>query len=154
MYATVCALFYKTGVGREIVGLSMLQHKKAIGAEQAVTHYTVGDGLQLWQGVWRIGKNEVELFAATGQILENVSTDGDGREVLQLVNETADKLVMKRILLYRHYAVAAAAEQFERNASGSGKEVQGCRGFVKINIPLQYVEEVLLCKICGRACLE
>jgi hypothetical protein len=141
-------------MGREIVGFSVFQYEQSIGTEQAVPHYAVGDGLQLWQGVWRIGKNEVELFAAAGQILENVSTDGNGREVLQFVNETADELVMKRILFHRHYTVATAAKQFERNASGSGKKVQGCRSLVKIDIPLQYVEEVLLCKICGGACLE
>ena len=106
MYAAVCALLHKAGMGGEIVGFSVFQYEQTIGTEQTVPHYAVGDGLQLWQGVWRIGKNEVELFAAAGQILEYVSTDGNGREVLQLVNETADELVMERILFHCHYTVA------------------------------------------------
>ena len=86
-------------------------------------------------------------LATARQIAEHISTHGECLLGLQLVDEAAYEAKVKRIVLYRHHMATSPAEQFERDAAGAREEVQ-CRGsLIEINITLQDIEEIFLCKV-------
>ena len=55
----------------------MFEHEQALGLEQAALQHQVGEFFQPWKGIGRIGKDEVELFMAVGQIAEHVCPQGE-----------------------------------------------------------------------------
>ena len=132
---------------REVVALAVLEHKQAALVEQVTFHDYVGHLRQLLQSIGRVGKDEIEALATARQIAEHISTHGECLLGLQLVDEAAYEAKVKRIVLYRHHMATSPAEQFERDAAGAREEVQ-CRGsLIEINITLQDIEEIFLCKV-------
>ena len=54
----------ETGVSREVILLSMLENKDAAVFKKTITEHEVGNLWQPFQGVWRVGKDKVELLSA------------------------------------------------------------------------------------------
>ena len=65
-----------------------------------------------------------------------------------------DKTIMQSIGLDRNHTTATSAKQLQRDATCAGKEVECCGFFIKINVSLKNIKQVLLSKICCRTCLE
>lgn len=103
VYTAVLAVLDKAGMLAEVVVLAVLYDEETILAEEATFQNHVGEFGYLGQDVGRVGKNEVELFPALTEILEYVTLDGDGIEVLEFVYETLDKLEMKRVLFHTYH---------------------------------------------------
>lgn len=61
----------------EVVFLAVFKHEKAVFFQQVVLEDEVGESLQTRQFVGRVGKDEVELFTASLNVLEYVATNGE-----------------------------------------------------------------------------
>ena len=62
-------------MAHKIVGLAMLNDEDAVGLEQIVLEDEVGDGVDVVKGIGRVGKDEVELLAATLDKPEHIAAD-------------------------------------------------------------------------------
>ena len=60
---------------------------------------------------------------------------------------------MVTVFLYAHHLLATPRKQLQRDTSCSCKEIQGHSAF-KVDIAVQYVEDILFGKIRGGSCLE
>ena len=60
--AAVLAVFQEVGVLGEIVVLAVFEDEDAVGFEQSALDNEIGKGRNFLQGVWWIGKDEVELL--------------------------------------------------------------------------------------------
>ena len=55
--------------------LAMFEHKDASGSYHVTTDDKVGKGRELLQSVWRVGKNEIKLFAACLYETEDIAAE-------------------------------------------------------------------------------
>ena len=154
VHAAIGAMFHEAGVGREILRLSVLQHKEALGTQKIVGEDYVRQLLQLLQHIRRVGKNKVELLATAFQEAKHIGSQRFGCLVVQLIDKGADETVVQGVFLHRDHPSATAAQQFERDAPGTRKEVERHGLLFKVEIATQYIEKVLLGKVGGRPCLE
>ena len=113
VHAAVGPMVYDAWMIREILCLSVFQDKESVLTQQLVREDDVGQLLQLWQRIGRVGKDEVELLMAFAQETENISPDGKGIQVLQLLYKPADKAVVQGVCLYGYNPAAATAQQFQ-----------------------------------------
>ena len=74
--AAVAAMLNEAGMMGEIVSLAVLEDEEAVGLEEVAAEDDVRKFGYLRQDVWRVGKDEVELLAALGDILESVAANG------------------------------------------------------------------------------
>ena len=103
VYTAVLAVLDKAGMLAEVVVLAVLYDEETILAEKVTLQNHIGEFGYLGQHIGRVGKDEVELFPTLAEVLENVTLDGDGIEVLEFVYETLDKLEMKRVLFHTYH---------------------------------------------------
>ena len=66
----------------------------------------------------------------------------------------ADESIVLRVFFHRHHFIASSRQEFDADASGSGKQVERRYAVLKIEIIVQYVEKVFFGKVGRRACLE
>lgn len=99
IHTAIRAMFEEMGMLREVVRLAMFQHEEAIRLEEVACKDDVGQFSQIGQGVWRIGKDEVELLIATSHIAEDIGADSHACLILQLLQETTNKTVVQTVLL-------------------------------------------------------
>lgn len=140
VHATVLALFHEAGMIGEIVVLAMLQYQEAIFAQEVSFQNHVGQFGYFLQDVWGVGKDKVELFSALAQELEHVTLDGACREVLQLVYKFLDESEVQGVFLHAYHPRTASGEEFQCNATCSGKEVESKWLFIPIYIGVEHVE--------------
>ena len=138
----------------EVVLLAVLQNKKSVLLEQVSAQDDVGQFGNLRQDVWRVGKDEVELLAALCHELEDVGANRQGGRVLQLVDKLLDEAMVSHIELHADHVTAAAADEFERDATRAGEEVECRRSLAEVEIALQNIEEVLLGEVRCGTCRE
>ena len=150
--AAIGAVLDEAGMMGEVVLLAVLKDKEAVGLEKVAAKDDVGQLGYLRQGVWRVGKDEVELLAALCHELEDIAANGQRRCVLKLVEELLDEAVVTHIKLYADNSTATSADKFERNATRAGEEVECCRLFAEVKIALQDIEEVFLGKVRRWTC--
>ena len=134
VYTAVLAVLDKAGMLAEVVVLAVFYDEQAILSEEATFQNHVGEFGDLGQDVGRVGKDEVELFSALAKVLEHVTFDGDGIEVLKFVYETLDKLEMKRVLFHTYHTGTTTGKQFQRYAASSCKKVQSHGALIPIHI--------------------
>ena len=134
VYTAVLAVLDKAGMPAEVVVLAVLYDEETILAEKVTLQNHVGEFGYLGKHIGRIGKDEVELFSALAKVLEHVTFDGDGIEVLKFVDETLDKLEMKRVLFYTYHTGTTTGKQFQRYAASSCKKVQSHGTLIPIHI--------------------
>jgi len=152
--AAVCTVLNESRVLGEVIGFTVLQNKEAVGLQQPAREDDVGQFRYLRQNVWRVSKDEVELFTALGHILENVAANGQCRRVLQFVKELLDETMMANVKLHAYDTSAASADEFKRNAACAREEVESRRSLAEVDVALQDVEKVLLGEVRRRTCRE
>ena len=137
----------------EIVVLAMLENEDALFVEKVAIEYEVWNLGELLQCVWRIGKDEIELLFAGSQEAEYIATNQKILVFAQLLETLADEVGVVAVCLHADDALATSGNEFKRDAARTGKEVEGgC--ILKIDVTLQNIKDILLCKICCRARLE
>ena len=97
-------MLQEIGMAGEIIVLAMLQDEDAAFLQQIARHDNIGDFFQIGQGIGRVGKDEVELLIATGQITEHITTNGNTRLILQFLQKALDETMMKAILFNGYHA--------------------------------------------------
>ena len=97
-------MFDKAGMRREVVVLAMFKHKHAIGTEHVVLEDEVGQLWQFGQGIRWVGKDKVELPAASLDEPEHISTQRYAVVSTQFLQALADKGMMVFVGLYTDYA--------------------------------------------------
>lgn len=163
----------------EVVFLSVLENEDAAFGQQTGAKHEVGYFGQLWQGVGRVGEDEVEsplvpvgLFNCVGAafkvrlLLRRVRVCGGFLQVsecvgsqegvvvgIDFVHALADEAGMVAVEFHADDVAAASGEQFERDASGAGKEVE-CAASVEVDVSAEHVEDVLFGKVSGGSCLK
>lgn len=130
----VLAVLNKAGMLAEVVVLAVLYDEQAIISEEATFQNHIGEFGYLGQDIGRVGKDKVELFSALAKVLEHVTFDGDGIEVLKFVYETLDKLEMKRVLFHTYHTGTTTGKQFQRYAASPCKKVQSHGALIPIHI--------------------
>ena len=133
---------------------SVLKDKESVLLEQALRKDDVGQFGQLRQGVGRIGKDEVELLAALRHELKGITAYGQACLVLKLVEKLLDEAMVSSVKLHANDATATSADEFERDASRAGEEVESCRLLAEVDVGLQDIEEILLGKVRRGPCRE
>ena len=103
-------MLHEAGMLGEIGRLTVFEDEESILLEHALGQDNVRQLVQLCQCIGGVCKDEVELFTAFAQETEDVCPDGNGIQVLQLVNETADKVVVQGIHFDGNNSAASTAE--------------------------------------------
>ena len=134
--------------------LPMLQDEDAILFQQLLLEDEVWYALQFWQGVRRIGKDEVKLHVASLQILEDVCVQHQAVGGFYLAHHLVDELVVVSVFLDAHHLVAPSREQFQADTSRSCKEVEGSDAFAEVHEVRQHIEQILFRKVGRRTSLE
>ena len=150
---SVGAMFHEVGALAEIMVLAVFEHEEASFLEQVGTHHSFGQFAQFRKSIGRIGKHEVELFAAAVDELQGIAAEGGPGLVGQCTLTLGDEGEVTTVLLDGHHLLASARKKFERDATRSAEEVE-CTGFFKFDVGTQHVEEVFLGKIRCGTCLE
>ena len=137
----------------KIIILAMFENEDSIFVQQVAIQYEVWNLRKFLQRVWRIGKDEIKLLLAGLQEAEHIATNQKILVFAQLLKTLADEVGVVAVCLYADDALATSGNEFQRDAARSGKEVEGgC--ILKIDVTLQNIKDILLCKICCRARLE
>ena len=137
----------------KIVVLAMLENEDALFVEKIAIEYEVWNLRKLLQRVWRIGKDEIELLLAGSQEAEYIAANQKIPVFAQFLETLADEVGVVAVCLYADDALATSGNEFQRDAARTGKEVEGgC--ILKIDVTLQNIKDILLCKICCRPRLE
>ncbi len=105
------------------------------------------------QGVWWVSKYNIVFPPATFQETEHVTTYQGAVFLPYLLKTLANERGMVTIQLHARHVAASAAEHLYRYASRACKEVEG-RYSLKVDVAVQHVKDILLCKVRGRTCLE
>ena len=146
-------MLHKMGVAGEVVVFAMFEDEDTLGLEQAFLEDEIRNLGQLFQGIGRIGKDEVELLFARLDEAEHVATKGDADLGIELLQAIGDETVVVAIHLNADDMGAATRYQFEGDAARTREEVEGCGAF-KVHIACQDIEDVLLGKVGSGSCLE
>lgn len=147
-------MLYKKRMRREIVGTRMLQYKKATGTEDGcLIEHLRGYGGKLWKVVRRVGKDKIEFLATRSHKTEYVTSHGHEVVVGQLFLHFEDKIILYRMFLYTYYPATTARQQLKTDSTGTGKEVE-CREPFEIETVLEYIEQILACKVGRGTCLD
>ena len=94
------------------------------------------------------------MLTALCHELEDISANRNRCSILQLVEKLFDKFVMTAIEFNTNDSTATSTYKFKRDTSRARKEVESRRSLAEIEISLQNIEEILLCKVCCRTSLE
>ena len=138
----------------EIIVFAVFKDKNAIFLQQLLFKNQVRNLWQLLQGVRRISKDEVKLLVATLDETEHITSNAlNTLSCVQLIYTLLNKTMMVTIQFYTHHLSAATRQQFQRDAACAREKVKG-RGTIEIDVTRQHVEDILLCKVRRRACLE
>lgn len=146
-------MFKKMGMRREVVGLAVLQNEDTIRLQQLLLHDNIGKLGQLLEGIGRVGEDEVVLLTAGLKETEHIATDRDAHLGIKFFQTILNETVMVAVHLHAYHLLAATRDEFQRYASRSGEEVEGC-SLLEIDILQQHVEDVLLGEVGSRTGLE
>ena len=149
VHTAVTSVFCKALVGGEVMVFAMLEHKNTARSKQVTAQNEVGKLRKVAQRIGRIGKDEVELLPTTLQKAEDIAADEHVSVVAKFGKTAANEVGVVAVGLYTNHLFAASADQFERNAARSGKEIEG-RYAVEINVSPQHIEDIFLGKIGRR----
>ena len=152
--ATVSAMLAEAGMRRKVVVLAVLKDEYPVFFQQPFLQDEVGNRGQFFQGIWRVGKDEVKLLTARLHEAEGISTQGDATFAdVQLLQTVADEAVVVAVLLDADNVATSARQQFERDASRAREQVKR-RGSLKVHVACQDIKDVFFRKVRRRPCLE
>ena len=146
-------MFHEVRIIREVLVLAVLKHEDAVLFQQTSLEDEAGDSGQLLEGVWRIGKDEVEAMLAGLDEPEGIASQRHAYVSAELVQASLYKPVMVPVQLDADDVGTSSRHQFERDAAGAGEKVER-RCTFEVEIACQYVEDIFLGKVRRRPCLE
>ena len=161
MYGSVFFLFEETGVSTEVVVGGVFQYEKTIGVEQNLRlpvftgpgggEDLVGQGVDAFQGIGRVGENQVEALAAQGQKVKDIVVD-DGDDVVQ--PEGVGLLLDEAGVVGVHFdamnASSSAGSKFKTDGTCAAEEVEHLQIFKLVDV-VEGVEQSFFGKICRGA---
>lgn len=151
--ASVGAVLDESGHVFKRVVLSVFKYEHASRLEQAALQYHPGQRWKRGQGVRRVGEDEVEPLAAALYEAEHVAAKRHALVCAELLEALLYEGVMVAVGLYAYHRGASARQEFEGYAAGAREQVQGS-GSVEVDVAVEHVEDVFLCKVSGRPRLE
>ena len=102
----------------------MLYYQPAVVLENLLTEDEVGQGRQLFQGIWRVCKNQVVPGAASRYILEYIAANDAQIADAELLAARNNPILLHMGYLYRRHFACSTADALDAYATGAGKEVQ------------------------------
>ena len=150
MHPAVHFLLLEAGVLPEGVLPAVLQDEVAAGMEEILREHPVGKGFQAFQGVGRIGEDDVELLPADGEEVEHVVTDHRHVRKPQALRFGLDEGGVLAHHFHAVHAGCAAGGELERNGAGPSEEVQHLE-VLEFVFVVQDVEQAFAGEVRGRA---
>ena len=159
--SAVAFFFEEAGVGLEVVVGGVFQDEKTVGVEQALRlsvlagpsggENLVGQGVDPFQGVGRVGENYVEALAAQGEEVEDIVVD-DSDDVVQ--PERVGLLLDETGVVGVHFdamnAGRAPGGELETDGTRASEEVEHLQ-VLKLVDAVEGVEKPFFCEIGRRA---
>ena len=133
--------------------LPMLKHEDAIALQQTFFKDEAGNRRQFLQGVGGVGEDEVKLLFTRLDESEHIPTQGHTALCSQFLQTLLDEAVMVAIHLHTDHVFAASRQQFKCDAASAREKIERCGSF-EVEVLSQYVEYILLGKVCSGPCLE
>ena len=146
-------MFQESWMLGEIIILAMFENEDAIFVQKVTIQYEIWNFREFLQSVRWIGKDEIKLLLAGSQKTEHIATNQKILVFAQFLEALSDEVGMVAISFYTDDTLAATGNQFQGDAACAGKEVEGC-GILEVDVILQNIKDVLLCKICCRTRLK
>lgn len=101
-------MFHKVGMVSKTQVLAVLQYEKTVWLQDVVPEDQVGYLRKLGQGVWRVCKDEVELFLAFPDVLEHVTFKRETFVCFHLIHDFPDECVVLRVFFYGNDPVTSS----------------------------------------------
>ena len=158
MYISIFLLPHISWVILKGISTRMLQYEHSAFPKQAARHTwgaknLVGDSVQPFYIIWRIGKNNIEVQTAYFQKVEDIVPDHMHAADTEGGGAALDERGMEGIHLHGIYLLDPAGRELIRDTAGSGEEVKDPdRGEVVLIV--QHVEQTFLREIRSRTRLE
>ena len=137
----------------EIVVFAVLKDKYSSRRHQRTMQHHFWKFGKFTQGIGRVGKNKFKTPCCTLDIAKRIRTYRTCGRVGKRTEYLTNEGKMLAVALNAHHLRTSARKEFERNASRSGKKVEGM-GFIEIDICPKHIEEILLGKVRSRTCLK
>jgi hypothetical protein len=138
----------------KLIFLAVLKNEDTVGLEQLMSEYQVGNLRQLFEGIRRIGKDEVVLFVTSLDEAEHIFTERHTFLRLHLAHHLTDERMMRRLLLHADHTVAASRQEFETDASRSREQVESGDAVFEVHHIVQHIEQALFREVGRRAGLK
>ena len=132
---------------------AVLKDKHTLRLQESFLEDEVRYRRQFLQSVWRIGKDEVILLFARLDITEHITTEGDASGGIQFFQTVLYKTVVVSVHFHANHLTTSSGEQFQGDTACTREQVEG-GGILKVEIPCEHVEDILLGKVCRRPRLE
>lgn len=140
----------------------MFQNKDTIRCQKGfqggfcLPKYRIGDVLQVFQGIGRVGKDDVVLLFALLAELESIGMERNPCGVFQLFGQPLKELPVLEIFLHTYHPAASSANQFQTDAASAGKQVKSLGTVIlKVDVVVfENVEKPFLCEVGRGARLE
>ena len=105
--AAIASVLQKMGVRREVVMLSMLENEESIGRKKVLREDEIRDGWQLWEGIRRVSKDEIELLMTALYESEDVALDQYMLLGTYLLHALCNETSMVSVLFHTNYFLTA-----------------------------------------------
>ena len=143
----------EVGMLREVVILAMFENEYPVFLQYTFLEDKVRDGWKFLKGVWRVGKDEVELLLTGLNKLKHIASERCGCLSSEFLKTLLDETVMVSIHLHANHSAASSGKKLQGDAASAGEKVEGC-GFFEIYILVKNIEDVLFGKVGSRPRLE
>lgn len=139
-------------LGKIVIATMFENHQTAFLEER---ESNIRNVLEILKCVGRIGKDDVKLFFACAYIFEHITFDRYPFLRIKNMLNLMKKLIMLEIHLNAHYLAATTTCKLNAYAARSSEEVEGGRGFVKVDVVvLKNIEQTFFGEVGCRTSLE
>ena len=147
-------MFHEVWIIREVMVLTVLEDEDSIVFQQSAFEDETGNGGEFFQGIGRIGEDEVVLLLARLDVAEDIATEGDYLfSVPKFLQTLLDETMMVAIEFDTDDMATATRKQFESDAACAREEIQRL-GSLEIDILCEHIEDILLREIRCRPRFE
>lgn len=153
----VFLLFHETGMPGEGICPRVFQNQHSPfiqhtlpGITYLMSEYSVRYGIQPFEGIGRIGEDDIESQMTDIDELEHIVPYHPESADAQRCGIACDEGCMERIHLHAVYVAASSGSELETYAAGTGEEVQNTAGRDVAGV-FQNVEQTLLREVGSRS---
>ena len=108
VYFAVDAVLVEVGQVAEVVSLAVFNHEDGVGFEHLGVEHQFGNGGEIGQIVWWVGKDDVELRAARFHKFQRIALHLNEIGVVELLFHLANEIVLRSRLLHAGHLGATA----------------------------------------------